>query len=419
MLSAEANERVTRIEGNAPMGVLMRENYWIPALISGQLVADGAPMRVRLLGKDYVAFRASDGRIGFFDEACPHRGTSLVLARNEDCALRCIFHGWKIDVSGEVVEVPTHTPNPEEFAKRVRVAHYPVHEGGKIIWVWLGSGEAPPFPELPFTVVPDNHIFLTYTKVYCNWLQGVEATLDSVHVGTLHSSYISRQRGTPQTINNALDALAARYEVERTSYGLDAKALRPLEGGETYLRTTKWVMPFVSLVPGDVNAPGVIFITSPIDDTHNALIYGSWSPTEEIVTSNEDIPDFQVFSTVGDRPFDPYDFGGFSGTRDENYGQDREAMKNGHFSGFTGNLIQEDTVTQASMGAIVDRTNEHLSSSDVAIVSARRLLLDSLKAAEAGQLPPGAGFGVDHRDVMPVDEVLPAAGQDLAESSTR
>ncbi|MCW2620565.1 MAG: hypothetical protein JWL64_167 [Frankiales bacterium] len=413
MLSAEANELLTRIDGGARAGEMMRENYWIPALISSQLEADGAPQRLRLLGKDYVAFRATDGRIGVFDEACPHRGTSLVLARNEGCGLRCIFHGWKIDVSGTVTEVPTHTPNPEEFAARVRVNHYPVHEGGKIVWVWLGSGEAPPFPELPFTLLPDDQVYVTYTKVYCNWLQGVEATLDTVHVGTLHSSYIAKVQTPGQTIGNALQALAARYEVELTDYGLDAQALRPMSDGSTYVRTTKWIMPFISLVPGGGEASGVIFITVPIDDTHSALLFGCWSDSAPIIGPGKPVPESQEF-VIGDRPFDPHDFGGFDGTRDENWGQDREAMRNGHFTGFTGNLVQEDTVTQASMGAIVDRSNEHLSSSDVAIVRARRLLLDTLNGIAAGKAPRGAQPGADYRGVSPVDTLLPAPEPDTA-----
>ena len=109
---------------------------------------------------------------------------------------------------------------------------------------------------------------------------------------------------------------------------------------------------------------------------------------------------------MGDRPFDPHNYGGFSAGRDENYGQDREAMARGHFSGFTGNLIQEDTVTQASMGPIVDRTKEHLSSSDVAIIEARRMLLDALKDVAEGRTPPGAGDGLDHRHAVPVDQVV-------------
>lgn len=399
MLSREQNERMTRVEGDAPMGTLLREHYWIPALVSSQLVAGGAPVRSRLLGKDYVAFRAADGRIGFFDEGCPHRGTSLVLARNEDCGLRCIFHGWKIDVSGTVVDVPTHSPNPEAFAAKVQVAHYPTFEGGGMIWVWLGSNAAPPFPHLPFTVLADGHVWVTITKAYCNWVQGLEATLDSAHISTLHSGYVG------STMANAMAQLAPRYEVEETDYGFDAAALRPLPDGSTYLRTTKWVFPFVSLVPGGAN--GTIFISAPIDDHHHNLFFGAWSPDNPDFHDGEHFPE-PMSVVAGNKPYDPHDFGGFGGGRDENFGQDREAMEAGHFSGFTGNLIQEDMVTQASMGPIVDRSNEHLSSADVAIIQARRTLLRALDDMERGRTPIAAAPGMDHRDVMPVDDLIPA-----------
>jgi phthalate 4,5-dioxygenase oxygenase subunit len=404
VITQEQNELLTRVEGDAPMGLLMRENYWIPALVSSQLEADGAPARVRLLGRNYVAFRATDGRIGFFDEGCPHRGTSLVLARNEECGLRCIFHGWKIDVSGSVVDVPTHSPNPEAFAAKVPVGHYQTHEGGGIVWVWLGSREAPPFPELPFTLLPASRVWVTITKAYCNWLQGVEATLDTAHIGTLHSSYLSA--GGPSTIQNAVDVLAPRYEVERTTYGLDAAALRPLEDGTTYLRTTKYVMPFISLVPAGEG--GMMFIQSPIDDHHHNVFYGIWSPTRDINDGDGERMPSMMGRAVGEKPYDPHNYGGFSGTAEDNWGQDREAMKAGHFSGMLGNLLQEDMVTQASMGAIVDRTREHLSSSDVAIIHARRMLLDALADVSEGRVPVGAATGIDHREVMPVDTLLPA-----------
>jgi phthalate 4,5-dioxygenase len=413
MLTREQNDLLTQVEGDAPMGRLMREHYWIPALMSSQVVADGVPLRVRLLGQDFVAFRATDGRVGFLDERCPHRGTSLALARNEECGLRCIFHGWKIDVSGKVVDVPTHSPNPEAFAAKVPVSHYPTHEGGGIVWVWLGAGEAVPFPELPFTILPESQVWMTVTKCYCNWLQGVEATIDSAHVGTLHMAYVNRDSAN-QPMVLALDALAPRYEVAHTDYGLDAIALRPVQDGGTYVRATNYIMPFISFTPGGYEVPAVIFIVSPIDDTHHNLFYGAWSNHSDL-DNGRDVPQ-EMMTVVGDLPYDPYNFGGFTGDRESNFGQDRQAMKNGHFSGFVGNLLQEDTVTQASMGPIVDRTKDHLSSSDVAIIHAQRMLLEGLVDVAAGRLPRGARPGMDHRGVVPVNILRPADPEQAAQS---
>ena len=108
MLSHEQNARLTSVEGDAPLARLMRENYWLPWSRIEALKADAIePTKVRLLGRNYVSWRAPDGRIGFIDEACPHRGVSMALGRLEGCGLRCIFHGWLIDVSGKCTEVPT------------------------------------------------------------------------------------------------------------------------------------------------------------------------------------------------------------------------------------------------------------------------------------------------------------------------
>ena len=416
MLTHEQNERLTRVEGDAPMGVLMREHCWIPAALSVQLAPDGPPRRVRLLGRDYVAFRDTNGAIGFLDEGCPHRNASLVLARNEECGLRCIFHGWKVDVTGQVVEAPTHTPNAEAFAAKIKARQYPTVEGGGMVWVWLGEREAPPFPHLPFTVLPESHVWVTTTTVDCNWLQGVEATLDTAHIGTLHKSYISAysQNDTASTIKGSLENLAPRYEVEQTSYGIDAIALRPLDASTTYVRTTKWVLPFVSLVPGspgssEGDVDGVIFIVTPIDDTHHVIFHGFWSIDNEINDGmHVGVPRAQQ-TLVGDLPYDVNEFGRFTAGRDQNWGQDRDAMRRGHFSGFTGNLLQEDTVTQVSMGPIVDRTREHLSSSDVAIIHARRVLLEALDNVAAGRHPVGDGPAATHLDVVPTDTVLSTA----------
>src|SRR5690606_29248793 len=190
---------------------------------------DRAPQRVRLFGRDYAACRATDGRVGVFDEACPHRRASLVLARNEDCALRCIFHGWKFDASGRVAEAPTATVVPQEtFVRNVRLNHYPAREAGGLLWVWLGAGEAPDFPKLPWFGIPEENMWLTRTVTHCNWLQGVEGSLDSAHIGQLHNTWISAMVAAPREGGSRREVLAPpSYEVARAPYGLRAAALRP------------------------------------------------------------------------------------------------------------------------------------------------------------------------------------------------
>ena len=226
MLSSQDNDLLTRVEGEAPMGLMMRENHWIPCLRAGKLEADGAPERVRLFGENFVAFRATDGRVGLFDEGCPHRGVSLALARNEDCALRCIFHGWKIDVSGVVLETPSECNDPETFARGVKVNHYPVREAGGLIWVWLGKSKPARFPDLPFTHVQAHQVFIATTKLPINWVQALDATLDSAHIAFLHRDWMPDlgERFTATGEN-----LAPRYEFETTPYGMRAAALRPLD----------------------------------------------------------------------------------------------------------------------------------------------------------------------------------------------
>ena len=193
MLTPAENERLTRVEGDAPMGRMMREHYWMPFALSSHLVHGDAPLPVRLLGENYMAFRAQDGRIGFFDELCPHRRASLLLGRIEGNGVRCIYHGWKLDVSGCVVEAPTQQVRPEQFAARVRVAHFPVHESGGLAWAWLGGAETPAFPELPFAG-DDLFSFWCVSRVPCNWLQGVEGTLEA-HGVDRHPALLGDQRG--------------------------------------------------------------------------------------------------------------------------------------------------------------------------------------------------------------------------------
>ena len=393
MLSREDNELLTRVEGDAPMGAMLRQNYWVPALRAGRLERDGAPVHVRLFGKDYVAFRATDGRVGFFDEKCPHRGVSLVLARNEDCALRCIFHGMKFHVDGRVVEAPTQTVNPDAFTRSMKLKHYPAREAGGLLWVWLGEGQPPALPELEFMGLPAGHLNVRLQKMRANWFQGIEATIDSSHVGILHRNWV----GSLGELNLTADNTAPRYEVQMQPYGLRAAALRGLEGGRTYVRVTELAFPFVSFIPPSTMHTGdrLTIITVPIDDEHSMQIFVRYNVVRPIRHDDwQALPDPDAFAPV-------------QGTVANGWNQDRGAMRDGNFSGFD-NLQLEDFVTQVSMGAIADRTQEQLCNGDQVIVRARRLYLQlarDFRDAKATVTLPG--IGGDRRQVRSWSFVAP------------
>src|SRR5689334_20674515 len=188
MLTADKNELLCRVEGDAAMGQLMRR-HWIPAALSEQLTErDGAPVRIRLLGEDLVAFRGSDGRLGVLGQFCPHRRASLVLGRNEECGLRCLYHGWKIDVKGNVIDMPSEPPE-SRLAGKVKHKAYPTHEAGGFVWVFMGSAEAaPPFEAPPWAPTSEAKVSIVRIDLPCNWAQIMEGQIDSAHSSSLHSS---------------------------------------------------------------------------------------------------------------------------------------------------------------------------------------------------------------------------------------
>lgn len=404
MLTADENDRLTRVTGDAPMGQMMRKWTWMPFALSTQIKVGDAPHKVRLLGEDYVAWRAPDGRIGFIREACPHRGASMALARNEGCQLRCIFHGWTIGVEGKVREVPTQHLNPEAFAAHVDVVSHPVREGAGLAWVWLGGEPVADFPALPIFDLPEGHVWMTVSRVPCNWLQGVEAQLDSAHLGTLHSSWLSKVHEAYPDGGKVVENRAPRYETEPAPWGLSAAALRGMDDEGTFIRVTQYVAPYFSLIPAKVFGEGSIFMAVPVDD-HNHLFFFGFFAHSHVITDD----DPRVQFGVGNGRIVHDDFARFDGGREENYGQDRAAMARGHFSGFTDSLLQEDLVVQVSMGPIVNRVNDHLSSADMAIVRMRKMLLKAMTNHEAGLHPLGpAHKPYATNDAYPIELNAPA-----------
>ncbi|MFZ1988216.1 MAG: Rieske 2Fe-2S domain-containing protein [Alphaproteobacteria bacterium] len=381
MLTAEHNELLTRVGPGTPMGDMLRE-YWVPACRSAKLEKDGAPERVRLFGENFVAFRATDGRVGFIAEGCPHRCASMALARNEGNGLRCIFHGWKVNVEGECVDAPTE---PEErraaFAKKVPVRSHPVHEAGGMLWVYLGKNKdnPPRFPDYEFNNLPESHVRPMRGLLRCNWLQGLEALLDSAHVGYLHAenvkSFANTMIGTSETTNILLTNGAPNFEFIEKPYGFREGALRPGKTGNTYARIREVALPYFSFIPGRFNGMGTACCSIPIDDYNTAQWY--------IAFNTESPLDMERFRTFGMADINLDFFNEGMGDFFNMWQQNREAMKNGHWSGFVGKgNPHEDFAVQESMGPIVDRSMEHLGQADLVIVRARRMLIDAVRHYE-------------------------------------
>lgn len=250
MLSPEDNETVTRVGPGTPMGQLMRQ-YWIPFLTSSDVVRDGQPYRVRLLGEDLVAYRDSEGRVGLVDHACPHRGAPMVFARNEEGGIRCVYHGWKFGVEGDCSEMPAE-PADSPMTKRVRIKAYPVRERNGVLWTYMGesAGDLPPLPDLEWNMVPETHSLVTLRVQECNWLQALEGEIDSAHAAILHG----RKGSTIAQWRQGGD-LAPTFEVQQHETGISVAARRKDGSDKNYIRVNQFLMPFWTLVPPQTQYP--------------------------------------------------------------------------------------------------------------------------------------------------------------------
>lgn len=379
----EDNDRLTLTGPGTPMGRMLRQ-YWVPVVQGTSLERDGAPLRVKLFSENFVAFRATDGRVGFIDEACPHRGVSMALGRNENNGLSCIFHAWKRDVSGAVVDAPCEPADRREaFCQRIRVNKYAVHEAAGVVWVYLGGGEAPPFPDFEFTTLPLDQVCMRRALVKYNWLQGVEAHIDSSHVPFLHRGFLEGEKGglepkIKEALAKMMSDTAPKFETDETPYGLREGALRNVGDGQTYARIREIVLPFYTFIPGAFKGACHGRMSVPIDDDSSAEWYVLYDTDKPLAADEAN----SIFANCAD---DPDDFAANLGSVDNLWGQDRAAMKNGHYSGLTRNIPFEDFIVQSSIGPRLDRSMEQLGTADVILVKVRRLLLEGLRKFEAGQ----------------------------------
>ena len=375
MLSREDNEKLTRIGPGTPMGSLVRR-YWIPALFSNQLPEpDGAPVRVKLLCEKLVAFRDTMGRVGLIDERCPHRTASLFFGRNEECGLRCTYHGWKFDVDGNCVDLPSE-PQDKDFKRKIKITAYPCIERGGLVWTYMGPPELQPdFPDLEWTKVPENHRYVTRHLQDCNWVQALEGGFDTSHLTFLH-------RGPETYADGVQMSLPIRYEVIPMDFGFAAGTCREGKNGATDWTCSIMLVPFHKLIS---TKPFGAHVWVPIDDETTMNYSVEYWPDRPL--SEQDLRDSKSYHFIHPEMMPGSDHAILN--KDNDYMVDRALQKSGEsYTGIKG-IGMQDCSIQESMGPIADRTIEHLGMSDTVIIKLRRLLLEALHDFEAGGEPPG------------------------------
>ncbi len=392
MITKEENELLCRVEGDAPMGQLMRK-HWVPICLTEEVAeADGTPVKARILGEDLVVFRDTDGNVGVLDEYCPHRRASLVFGRNEEGGLRCLYHGWKMDIGGNVLEM-TSEPVESGMADKVKHKAYPAQEWGGMVWAYMGKkDEMPEFVPPRWAPTRETRVSIAKVMLPVNWAQILEGAIDSAHSSSLHSSDMvpARVHGAEANEKNWLRPStdkAPRLQVQRTDYGFRYAAIRrPIFDAKThdYVRTTVFVAPWTVLIPPN-NLYNVANVNVPSDDTNTCFYFIGWgnpARTPETETWRKFLG-----QTVGVdldayyRPLRNYD---------NRFWQNREAMKAGNFSGIKG-IPNQDMAMWLTMGKIADRTHDRLGASDLAIVEFRKQMIEAVQHFQQTGQAIGAG----------------------------
>jgi phthalate 4,5-dioxygenase oxygenase subunit len=410
MLTKEQNELLCRVEGEAPMGRIMR-SHWLPVCMSEEVAErDGAPVRSRLLGEDLVAFRDTDGRIGVLSEYCLHRRASLFFGRNEDCGLRCLYHGWKFDVEGNVVDMPSEAPGAaQRLGKRTKA--YPAREAGGFLWAWMGRPEEMREFEPP-AWAPQPGIGYAIVKMHaaCNWAQVLEGSIDSAHSSTLHSTNMPAAEdvygstATGEAWLRPSNDKAPKLQFEPTDYGFRYAALRkPIRDAEThqYVRTTLFIAPFTVLIPPN-NRYNLAQMLVPMDDVNTMFYWIAWHPDPAKGIAPADWRRFCA-ATVGEDLDPDYRKKRHLGN---DYLQDRAAMQRGDWTGIKG-IPTQDMAMWESMGPIADRSQDHPGASDLAVAQFRRMMVAAAKRVQEGGPAIGAQKSVRYVELASFEGIVP------------
>jgi phthalate 4,5-dioxygenase oxygenase subunit len=407
MLTAPDNEILTRVGPGTLMGNLLR-HYWQPALLSSELPApDSPPIRLRLLGEDLIAFRDTNGDIGLVAQACPHRGASLFFGRNEEAGLRCVYHGWKFDVTGACVDMPSE-PAESNFRNKVRALSYPTRESGGLVWTYMGPVETlPEWRPIVSDELPRDQWKAMKVKGLCNWVQGLEGNIDAAHTSWLHrrlefESYQPDETDKPgypslnMTFLTWVHDGAPVLETHETPYGFRYAGLRKTPGGHTHARVTDFIMPSLAYIPAAPVGGNDCIIMVPIDDTTHWRYHVSTKPAVRMQDGS-----LQVIA--GNRP------GGEmqrTWLPENDYTIDRDDQRVNNYSGISGGAIPQDQCVTESMGDIYDRTKEHLGTSDKALILMRRKLIEAAKNLAEGIEPPARDASISFNDFRASEKIL-------------
>lgn len=382
--TAQDFDLLARIEGDKPMGQIMR-HHWLPACMSEEVAEpDGTPVRTRLLGEDLVVFRDSQGRLGVLDEHCPHRGASLAFGRNEECGLRCLYHGWKFDVDGNCTGMACE-PDAPRMMPHVKQKSYPVREGGGFVWIWMGpTAEMREFEPPVWAPTKDAKIAIVKIHTACNWAQVLEGAIDSAHSSSLHSTdmpsmAVDGAKATETNWPRPSTDKSPRLQVQPTSFGFRYAAIRkPILNAEThdYVRITLFVAPYTVIIPPN-DQYKLAQMLIPIDDENTMFYWVAWHETKGI--SQDQWREF-CGARVGIDLDENYRK---VRTLENRFLQDRKAMKAGDWTGIKG-IPAQDMAMWESMGRIANRAQDYLGASDLAVAQFRKQMIEAVKRVQAG-----------------------------------
>jgi phthalate 4,5-dioxygenase len=419
MLSAADNALFVTSEANTPMGNYLR-CYWHPIALSEEVEKpDCPPIRVKIMGEDLLLFRDTNGQTGLIEPFCAHRGADLFFGRNEECGIRCIYHGWKYDINGNCIDMP-NIPKDAAYHGKIKIKSYPTKEFADMVWAYLGPPEMQPteVPQLEAGLVPESHRYVTKRLIECNWTHSMEGALDTAHFSFLHmpapayrkddSSNIAADESRIRWLRNDP---APRFKIIEHEVGFLIGGARNAEPGDHYWRLTQYMLPTHSITPSAMpNETYYGYSWVPIDDHHCWMYVYAWHPDQPIPAEERKRyikGGYGQFAELGPG-YVPLR------NRSNNYLMSREEQKTVSFTGVKG-IAEQDQMAQESQGYIVDRTKENLSPTDVGIIRFRKILLQEAKALVNGIKPQAPnkpmeycvrGGGAHTKASYPLEQVM-------------